>query len=335
MRTTLVLMAALAATAATTAVAYQNASDPSQEAIDAADRALHNAADAVQRAADDPSSLDAAGPALDNAAHAVEEAGREAKSACPVADETLPDTFFTEEAQVKFRSRENHLLHYSAEYPVWIKEEPALEAHVQRAVAAEEARNLTEGRKWYKESQREQMPAEEYQPLYNHASWVTTYRGKRLMGLAKQSMLGPGAHPVFEEETLIWDLGRRGKIDLWGLFSSAPEAKAIVRQAFCPLATAIVKKRNCDMVEDIECPDLPAADHLAITSSSNEKIDQLTVLLGRFRGHAESDYEVDVPITPELLALVKPEYRSEFVPHSEKLRSFGSLLTSLHFSQLR
>ena len=64
----------------------------------------------------------------------------------------------------------------------------------------------------------------------------------------------------------------------------------------------------------IECP--PLGDQVVVPVDADEdgRFERLRVLLGPYAAgpYAEGSYEVDVPVTGEMRALVKAQYRESF-----------------------
>lgn len=127
-----------------------------------------------------------------------------------------------------------------------------------------------------------------------------------------------GAHPNYAYDTLLWDKRagqRRAPVEL---FTSAKALSAALRPAFCAeLDRQRAKKRGQSGAAggwQDECID-PLEQTLILGSSNGRAFNRIGMLVAPYNAgpYAEGSYEVTLPVTPAVLALVKPEYQSSFV----------------------
>lgn len=128
-----------------------------------------------------------------------------------------------------------------------------------------------------------------------------------------------GAHPNYVYDTILWDRiagKRRAPIDL---FTSKAALTDSIRTPFCKeLDRQRARKREGQNMGDIaefsECID-PAEQTVILGSSNGKAFDRIGILISPYAAgpYAEGDYEVTVPVTPKVLAAVRPEYRAAFV----------------------
>jgi hypothetical protein len=128
-----------------------------------------------------------------------------------------------------------------------------------------------------------------------------------------------GAHPNHGFDAMVWDKNanlRRNAIDL---FVSKQKLSSVIRADFC---RQIDKQRAAKRGEPInpksgelftECID-PADSTIILGSSNHQIFDRIGVLVAPYNAgpYVEGDYEVTLPVTPAVLAAVKPEYRTSF-----------------------
>lgn len=134
-----------------------------------------------------------------------------------------------------------------------------------------------------------------------------------------------GAHPNYVYAATLWDKAagqRRKTIDLF----TAPAALATaIHTPFCAElqaqrahkrgGQASLSQPSMDMSEFDTCPD-PLAQTLALRADSSAGFDHLVVLIAPYEAgpYAEGTYEIALPVTPALLASVKPQWRNSFTP---------------------
>lgn len=128
-----------------------------------------------------------------------------------------------------------------------------------------------------------------------------------------------GAHPNYAFETLLWDRTagiRRAPVDL---FLSKAALSEAIRAPFCEeLDRQRAQKRKGQddgaIATFSECID-PVRETLILGSSNGRAFDRIGVLVAPYSAgpYVEGDYEVTLPITPKVLAAVKPEFRQSFV----------------------
>ncbi|MBB3861375.1 hypothetical protein GGQ88_002659 [Novosphingobium hassiacum] len=129
-----------------------------------------------------------------------------------------------------------------------------------------------------------------------------------------------GAHPNYGYEPLLWDKiagVRRAPTDL---FTSKAALAAAIRDPFCKeLEKERAKKRGGekwtgDISEFTKCID-PIEQTVILGSSNGKAFNRIGVLISPYAAgpYAEGSYEVTLPVTPKVLAAVRPEYKPAFV----------------------
>jgi hypothetical protein len=134
-----------------------------------------------------------------------------------------------------------------------------------------------------------------------------------------------GAHPNYVYAATLWDKAagqRRKTIDL---FTTPAALATAIHTPFCAElqaqrahkrgGQASLSQPSMDMSEFDTCPD-PLAQTLALRADSSAGFDHLVVLIAPYEAgpYAEGTYEIALPVTPALLASVKPQWRNSFTP---------------------
>jgi hypothetical protein len=125
-----------------------------------------------------------------------------------------------------------------------------------------------------------------------------------------------GAHGYQGFDSLLWDK-RAGKLRTpTELFQSERAFVDAVRTDFCSaLDKERAERRENEKLDGFdECVD-PTEAVVILGSSNGKAFDRIGFLIAPYLAgpYVEGDYEVTLPVTPALLAKVKPQYRSSFV----------------------
>jgi hypothetical protein len=125
------------------------------------------------------------------------------------------------------------------------------------------------------------------------------------------SMYTGGAHPNHGFAVKYWDKIERREISFSDLFTDWTAAEKLLTPAYCTALDAErVSRRGAienDMFDD--CP--PIGDQpVALMSWPGQDISGFRILLGPYVAgpYAEGDFQIEVPMTDALRALVKPQY---------------------------
>lgn len=128
-----------------------------------------------------------------------------------------------------------------------------------------------------------------------------------------------GAHGMTTFDTLLWDRNTGEKRAPLDLFTSGAAFDAAIRSDYCAaikrakLAKGIQPPSEPDSVFDA-CP--PAsAQTVWLGSSDRRHFDRLTIAIAPYEigAYAEGYYKINVPVTPALVRVVKPDYARDFL----------------------
>jgi Deacetylase PdaC len=138
-----------------------------------------------------------------------------------------------------------------------------------------------------------------------------------------------GAHGLYGRSSMVWDKKANRSIDPLDMFTSAAAFDRLVQTPFCDkLDIERSKKREGEKIDRSQTDDWMQAcpkpsDYTVIIGSSDKaKFNRMAIYIGPYGAgpYSEGDYEIDMPVTPELLALVKPQYRPAFAVTPGKKR---------------
>ena len=128
-----------------------------------------------------------------------------------------------------------------------------------------------------------------------------------------------GAHGNYTVQSVVWDKDNLRLMNAIDLFSSPAALEQAFGDRFCEgLDRQRAERRGEPVPEDSEemfdqCPGIDELEVL-VGSSNRRTFNRLTVYAGPYVAgpYAEGAYEVDLPVTQEILGAVKPEYREVF-----------------------
>jgi hypothetical protein len=212
---------------------------------------------------------------------------------------------------------EDALLAFTYGWPRAAAAVPAVERRMRADMAASRAR----ARKYARDDKAERPGTATYITHYFAKTWATSGNTPHLLTLSAsiESFTG-GAHGNLNFAGLIWDKAAGRAVTLADLFADAAEAFAALTPAYCH---ALDQERSERRGEPLplrretsvaDCPPLPKQVALPVDADGDGRFEALTILLGPYAAgaYAEGSYEVEVPLTAPLRALVKDRYRASF-----------------------
>ena len=174
------------------------------------------------------------------------------------------------------------------------------------------------------ESERARREAREEGFPYNKHSYTAEWKivaelPKWLSLSADVATYTGGAHGNYTVRSVVWDKDNLRLMNAIDLFSSPAALEQAFGDRFCEgLDRERAERRGEPVPEDSEemfdqCPGIDELEVL-VGSSNGRTFNRLTVYAGPYVAgpYAEGAYEVDLPVTQEVLDAVKPEYREAF-----------------------
>jgi hypothetical protein len=129
-----------------------------------------------------------------------------------------------------------------------------------------------------------------------------------------------GAHPNHGPTAILWDKARNRQIKVVDLFTSPSALRAAIQKPFCAaLDQQRAQNRNGERADPgtpsnfAACLD-PAKEVMILGSADHAHFTRIGILMGPYEAgpYIEGDYEVTLPVTSEVLAAIRPEYRLSF-----------------------
>jgi hypothetical protein len=216
--------------------------------------------------------------------------------------------------------RSSAALEFSYEWPAEAAAIPALDLRLY----TEAKRNLAESQKNAREDQA--LAKQQKRDFNSHAysmSWTTAGETPRLLSLA--SDLGSdegGAHPNSFYGSLVWDRQMGREIGISALFGGAAQFAAVTRATYCKKLDAERTKRRKGEGPSLlgsddpfdRCPEYSELAIYPADKNHNGRFDRIVFTASPYVAgpYVEQEYEITLPVTPTIIAALKPEYRGSF-----------------------
>ncbi len=147
----------------------------------------------------------------------------------------------------------------------------------------------------------------------------TAGQSDRLLSLVtERSSFTGGAHGAFNVGTILWDRATGQEIGPAELFAAADNMDRLLTQRWCDaLNIAREEKRGQPAGEGGIFDDCPALGDIAVIPADgdgNRRFEKLLLIASPYVAGpwAEGSYEIELGVTPELLAGLREEYRGGF-----------------------
>jgi hypothetical protein len=126
-----------------------------------------------------------------------------------------------------------------------------------------------------------------------------------------------GAHGNGAYDALVWDRRARAAIDPKAMFNPAALQQALGAQ-WCARLKAERKERLGENYSDDSVFPCPAIKDLTVLVGSSDKraFNRIGLLAAPYvaGSYAEGSYEVTLPVTAQVIAAVRPQYKAAFAP---------------------
>lgn len=223
-------------------------------------------------------------------------------------------------AQTPVTAREVHekndLYEFDYSYPASAGAVPGLKALLDKDLDNARSKLKAEALEGQQAAKDNRFP---YHPYTHSVEWkVVTDMPAWLSLSTLVGYYSGGAHPNYGYDTILWDRiagQRRAPVDL---FASKAALRGAIRKDFCrELDRQRAKKRSGPDMGDIrefsQCID-PTDQTVILGSSNGKAFDRIGVLIGPYAAgpYAEGSYEVTVPVTQQVLDVVRPEFKPSF-----------------------
>ncbi|WP_126172050.1 DUF3298 and DUF4163 domain-containing protein [Altericroceibacterium xinjiangense] len=159
-----------------------------------------------------------------------------------------------------------------------------------------------------------------FRPHSHETRWMVVADLPDWLSLSAQAYFySGGAHGMTTFDSLVWDKRAGRALQPTDFFGSASAFSDTVRESFCAeLDRQRAEKRGSpvDKTDEIfgACIDPVENSTLILGSSNGRTFDRIGFLIPPYNAgpYAEGTFEITLPVTPAVLARVKPEYQASF-----------------------
>lgn len=239
-----------------------------------------------------------------------------ASSAKPVP---AAKTETTSPAKAKSVEEKTGLLDFTYAWPAEAASIPPLNKRLEAEMADARTDALANAREDKASRTDENFP---FNPHFYSKKWEMTGDNAALLSLlAQESFFTGGAHPNYVYDAILWDKKDGKAIDWKDLFQDSANALALLTPDFCEkLDAQRAEKRQEPLplhpTNDwmTECPPLDKEVVVPVDANKDGRFELFRVMLPPYEAgpYAEGDYQVGLPVTPPIRALVKPAYAGAF-----------------------
>ncbi len=160
---------------------------------------------------------------------------------------------------------------------------------------------------------------QDFNPYSATTDYKTAGQSPRLLSLSAESWAYTGgAHGNGGTSALLWDREAKREIKFADLFAASANRDRLLTQRWCDaLNKAREEKRGEAVSGDGIFDDCPKLDDIAIVPTDkdgNGRLDRLVLTASPYVAgpYAEGSYEIDLSVTPNLIAALKSDYRDSF-----------------------
>jgi Deacetylase PdaC len=203
-------------------------------------------------------------------------------------------------------------------YPVEMKRIPKLRDQLEKQKAAALAEIKTLGADWVKdEPERSKEASIEVQTHWKIAANLPDFLSLTADGYSYSG----GAHGISGRTSFVWDKKAGKLIDPSDMFVGAPTFDAVLQTRYCDaLDIKRSEKRDGEKVDRSKtddwmqaCP-APSNFRLILGSSNRKTFNRMAIYAGPYDvgPYSEGDYEIDLPVTADVIAMVRPQFQKSF-----------------------
>jgi hypothetical protein len=208
------------------------------------------------------------------------------------------------------------LYSFDYSYPAAAGRIPALKAWLDKDLADNRASIAAQARDGQAEANKSAYPFNSYD---SSMQWqvVTDLPGWLSLSGMQEEFTG-GAHPNHGPTALLWNKAAGRPVKAIELFDKAALTAAL-QPAFCKALNKERGERRGEAVDPNSTDEFdkclaPAEEVMILGSADHQHFTRIGILIGPYEAgpYAEGDYDITLPVTPQVLAAVKAQYRQAF-----------------------
>lgn len=208
------------------------------------------------------------------------------------------------------------LVEFDFSWPAEAAAIPELAGQLRKEMEQVRAKSIEDARESKANSQKLGFP---FRPHLHSTGYETAGQSSRLLSLRSDDSADTGgAHGNYGTSGLLWDRRAKREIDFVDLFVAAANRDRLLTQRWCDaLNKAREEKRGEAVGGGGMFDDCPSFDEIAIIPTDSNKdgrFDKLLLVASPYVAGpwVEGAYEIELDVTPELVAGLKAEYQPSF-----------------------
>lgn len=251
------------------------------------------------------------------ACNRTEEAKAPETTASPAASPVATAPSPVAPAAARKVNEESELYTFDYGYPAAAAAIPSLKAELDADIDKQKAELVSGATEAKADAAKNNFP---FRPYSRGFDWQVVTETSGWLSLSSMvSTYTGGAHPNYWFDSILWDKAANKRRDAKDLFISKEALAKAIQPEFCrQIDKQRAKKRGEPVKRDgddpfAEC--LNPTNYVVILGPSDRAaFDRIGVLVPPYEAgpYAEGAYEVTLPVTPAILGVVKPEFRSSF-----------------------
>jgi hypothetical protein len=211
--------------------------------------------------------------------------------------------------------RNNRLLEFQYQWSREAAAVPALDRRLRAAAEASYAQGMGAAREVQASARKEKRPFQRHEFALN---WETLGQTPRLLSLgASIYSYAGGAHPNHQSDGILWDRHFNKQLPVAALFTRPSDFVRLTRARYCKALDEERRARRSGELIAGEFRDCPEYKDLSILPRARNPKRRFETILFDAEDYVagpyvEGQYAIEVPVTGQLIAALKPQYRSSF-----------------------
>jgi len=250
-----------------------------------------------------------------------EDGLRPGRSAATAPEKAPPAPVRAPPSAPSVKEEKNELYSFSYRYPAAARAVP----QIARELDAERDRLLAKLRSDAQEAKRDaDKDGFPHRAYSSEKEWKVVTETPRLLSLSSVGYdYTGGAHGMPFYDALVWDRQAERRLVAEEMFRSKQALSDAVRSTYCrALDAERRRRRGGETAASVgaddpfnTCPKVSEST-LLLGSSDRKVIDRMGFVIGPYVAgpYSEGAYELTLPVTPAVIAALKPEYRAMFAP---------------------
>src|SRR6478735_5421913 len=211
---------------------------------------------------------------------------------------------------------ENDLVDFSFGWSAEATAVPQLVSRFREEMAKNRAQLLASARADKVEREKSGFDVHQYE---SSTDYSTAGQSDRLLSLeVNSSQFTGGAHPNHGTAALLWDRGTAKEIKVADLFADPRNSDRLLTQRWCDSLNKAREEKRGEPVGGggmfDECPTLDDVSIIPVDADKDGKFDKVLVVASPYVAGpgVEGDDEVELAVSPDLLAALKNEFKPSF-----------------------